>query len=76
MKKTPREENLNPDTQAPNLLYDGRALCHENGCCPLVESLPNGRVRVYDPAKPENGSFTCTAEEYNLLLAHAKRAEV
>ena len=75
---TARPDKKNPasDTQAPNVLYDGRALCHEQGCCPLVESLPGGRVRVYDPAKPENGAFTCTTEEYNNILAHAKRAEV
>lgn len=64
-----------PETQDPKVLYDGSKLCC-NGNCPVVESLPNGRVHIYDPAKPENGRFECSAKEYDDLLKHAKPAQV
>lgn len=50
-------------------IYDGVAFCQDGGCCPVVDHYSHdGQVILHDPAKPENGSFTMTVEEYNAFL--------
>ncbi len=54
-------------------IYDGANHC-SCGCgeCPVVDYLPKqGMVKVSDPAKPENGTFMMTVDEYNTLLKNA-----
>lgn len=55
-------------------IYDGAKLCHTSQCCPVIDfDDTSNMVTVHDPAKPENGSFTMTREEYNLLIANAQK---
>lgn len=54
-------------------IYDGALLCHTSNCCPVVDHDNNRNVVIiHDPSKPENGSFTMTTEEWNLLVKNAK----
>ena len=53
-------------------LYDGEKHCCV-GACPKVEHDTDQKmVRIYDPDKPEKGSFEMSVEEYNNLLKHAE----
>jgi hypothetical protein len=53
-------------------IYDGSKRCHTQQCCPVAElDTATKQVTVHDPAKPENGSFVMTADEWNTLLQHA-----
>ncbi|MFM7088197.1 MAG: hypothetical protein ACKOW9_01540 [Candidatus Paceibacterota bacterium] len=57
-------------------LYDGAKFC-DCGCgqCPVVEfDQANNEIKIYDPAKPERGTFRMSKDEYNTLLSNAKRA--
>lgn len=54
-------------------IYDGAMFC-DDGHCPIVEhSQKSGLIKISDPAKPQNGQFTMTVEEFNTLLANAKK---
>lgn len=57
------------------VIYDGSKYC-EDGCgcgCPEVKlDLDTNTVTISDPSKPENGKFTMTVAEYNLLIKNAK----
>lgn len=54
-------------------IYDGAKFCGKDDCCPVVEhDDETNTVTLSDPAKPENGAFKMTTEEYNTLLANAK----
>lgn len=53
-------------------IYDGSNFCHTDNCCPVVDHhAQDNTVTIHDPAKPENGSFKMTVEEYNTLLKNA-----
>ena len=55
------------------VIYNGALLCHTANCCPVVEhDEEKGTVTISDPSKLENGSFTMTTEEWNLLAVNAK----
>lgn len=55
------------------VIYDGKLFCHTNDCCPVAEhDEQNKTVRISDPSKPENGAFTMSTEEWNILLQNAK----
>ncbi len=58
----------------PKRLYDAKDHCHTSSCCPAVDELSDGRVRLHDPDKPERGEFIFTREEYNALLTHGQPA--
>jgi len=46
----------------------------DDGHCPIVEhSTDSGLIKISDPAKPHNGQFTMTVEEFNTLIANAKK---
>jgi hypothetical protein len=56
-------------------VYDGALMCGTAGCgcgCPVVDRADDGNLVIWDPAKPENGKFILTVEEFNLLLQNAK----
>lgn len=54
-------------------IYNGALLCHTSNCCPVVDHDEEHKtVTIHDPSKPENGSFTMTTEEWNLLAKNAK----
>lgn len=54
-------------------VYNGAAFCANCANCPVVDyHSEKGVVVVHDPAKPEQGAFTMTVEEYNALLKNAK----
>ena len=57
----------------PSIIYDGARYCGHCPCgCPQIEhSAEEGIVRISDPAKPENGSFTMSVAEYNALIKNA-----
>jgi hypothetical protein len=56
-------------------IYDGSQFCGNSDCCPVAElDHENQTVTLHDPAKPENGRFRMTVEEYNTLLKNAPRA--
>jgi hypothetical protein len=58
-------------------VYDGAFMCHTSNCCPVVEYDPKSKeVIVFDPAKPKNGKFVTTVEEWNDLLTNAKKIKV
>lgn len=55
------------------LVYDGKLFCHTNNCCPVAEYDDQHKtVSISDPSKPENGTFTMTAGEWNTLLQNAR----
>lgn len=62
-------------------IYNGVNFCPDScGCgspnCPVVDFLPTeNSVEISDPAKPENGKFKMTVEEYNILLQNAKKIQ-
>lgn len=56
-------------------LYNGANFCHDSSSCPVVMHDKNAAtVTLSDPAKPQNGQYTMTVEEYNALLENAKKA--
>lgn len=60
---------------ATRTLYDGSKVCNECDKCPMaVLDEATGMVTLSDPAKPERGTTTMTAAEWNLLLQHAQPA--
>ena len=55
-------------------VYDGRGYCPDCDKCPVVDLIEEKEiVKISDPDKPENGSFTMTVSEYNALLKHANK---
>jgi len=55
-------------------IYDGALMCHTSNCCPVVDyDTGKNTVVVHDPSKPENGSFTMTVDEWNMLIRSAKK---
>ncbi len=55
-------------------LYSGANFCHNSSSCPVVVyDKKAGAITISDPAKPQNGQYTMTVEEYNTLLENAKR---
>ncbi len=55
-------------------IYNGANFCPDCDECPVIDHLPQkGMVQISDPAKPENGKFTMTVKEYNILLKNAKK---
>lgn len=59
-----------------SIIYDGAKMCHEKGCCPVIQyDAENERVTINDPSKPENGSFSMSVKEYNLIIENAKPIE-
>ncbi|MCL6096602.1 MAG: hypothetical protein M1444_02910 [Patescibacteria group bacterium] len=55
-------------------LYNGANFCHGKSSCPVVVyDKKAATIRLNDPAKPENGQYTMTVEEYNTLLENAKK---
>lgn len=59
---------------ASKRIYDGALFCASCSCgCPVVEHDPvSGVVTVFDPAKPENGLYRMSKDEYNALIQNAK----
>lgn len=52
-------------------LYNGANMCHSKDCCPVIEQQSDGTIVVHDPAKPESGRFTMTADELRDMLGKA-----
>lgn len=48
-------------------IYDGSLLCHTANCCPVVE-VKGDVVKVFDPAKPEDGIFQTSVSNWNKLI--------
>lgn len=53
------------------LLYNGADMCHSKDCCPVIEQNPDGTIIVHDPAKPESGRFTMSADELRSMLTQS-----
>jgi hypothetical protein len=54
-------------------IYNGVDFCHDKDCCPVVDfDKQSNKVMIHDPAKPENGRFSMTIEEFNTLLENAQ----
>lgn len=54
-------------------VYDGSMFCPDCNDCPVVDFAPTEKtVTISDSAKPENGKFTMTLDEYNILVRNAK----
>ncbi|MBD3250859.1 hypothetical protein GF380_00045 [Candidatus Uhrbacteria bacterium] len=56
------------------VVYNGALYC--SPCCsncPEAKYDPiKGTVTIADPAKPQNGSFTMSTQEWNALVTHGK----
>jgi hypothetical protein len=62
--------------EAFSRVYDGTLMCHTSNCCPVVDhDQSTGLVIIHDPAKPENGKFTMTKNEWNTLVRNAQPIE-
>ncbi len=56
------------------IVYDGAKFCHNSSSCPVVKyDKKAGIVTLSDSAKPQNGQYTMTVEEYNTLLKNANK---
>lgn len=56
-------------------LYNGANFCHGSSGCPvIIHNKRAGTITLSDSAKPQNGQYTMTVEEYNTLLENAKKA--
>lgn len=54
-------------------VYNGAQFCDEKSCCPVVDYSPEkGSVKISDPAKPRNGTFTMSIKEFNTLIKNAQ----
>ena len=55
------------------IIYNGAEMCCKKDCCPIItHDKKAGTITIKDPAKPENGSFSMSVEEYNLIVRNAK----
>lgn len=55
-------------------IYDGALLCHTSNCCPVADyDEATQSVSIHDPAKPENGTFVMTKEEWNTLVENGQK---
>lgn len=55
-------------------IYNGANFCPDCDDCPVIDLTSNGKmVIISDPAKPKNGKFKMTVDEYNILLSNAKK---
>lgn len=56
------------------ILYNGANFCGDCGCgCPVIYlDEKNKMIVINDPAKPENGEYKMTVDEYNTLLKNAR----
>lgn len=52
------------------VVYDGALECRtcRSAKCPKVVLQSDNRVRIFDPDKPESGSFTMSVEEWNSMV--------
>ncbi len=56
-------------------IYDGKENCGVGACPKVDHDTSEQMVKIYDPAKPKNGSFKMTVKEWNTMLKHAKPVE-
>lgn len=57
----------------PVRIYECSPCC---AACPVADYDPeSGSVRLFDPEKPENGSFTMTRAEWNALVRGARAVD-